>query len=218
MTPDDLKLAISLFDHGPASLIEQGMTPEQVTDFAKRTDVAQYQALLKSEATEHEALLDRTRFLTFRRLRRMADKATDVLEDALGGVKYMKHPKTGRLLLDAKDKPIINTPSPEDQQVDVAMDILDRLGVTAKAEYDPASVEGLGGLTIKATQEIHLPHVDGETEHQRVLMRDQLRGVMEQLAGMIPEIRHQHKLDVEQPVKKIKAKVITTKKRAKQVA
>jgi hypothetical protein len=195
LTTDDRKLVLSMFEQGsPAVLFDHGMTADQVRKFLGREEVWAYMEVLRSETTEHAALQERTKFVAFRRLRYLAPTAMEIIEQALQGTIYSRNEKTGHINRSRRGHAIVKSFAPDEDQVAVAMDILDRLGVNKGAEYDPTRDGNLNAIMHRAAEPVQIPYQEGLHEDEKVLRRENMRLVIDRITLRFDEIKQKHKV------------------------
>ena len=189
LTTQERRQVRTLFAGGPAALLDEGLTIDQIASFMKRDEVAAELRLLDTEFQHRDTLEARTRFLTRRSLGSLAPGAAAVLGRALAGHVYERGPD-GNILRDAKGNLIVRDAGPDGTQVGAAKAIMDQLGIA-----DPRLVAIAGGAVEKNLDAIVQEHIADEekarvvleddpnleSKEERALSRERVRTVIERL-------------------------------------
>ena len=189
----DMAKAEQAFVAGPAALVRSGMTPEQIAEFFQRPSVVHYFTVLTEEMKRADGGLARSRFIAMRQLQLLSDKAVQTLADGLEGMVY-ENDKQGKIKTQTvkkkdgqeKEIPVIASFGPAELQVDIARDILDRLGATLKDGTDKFSGLQVNINAIPAP--VTLEYEPDASEEQKVLSREKVRLAMERLKERIPRM------------------------------
>lgn len=185
---EEIERITELFVSGPALLYEQGMNFAQVKAFLLREDVRAYMEVLRAEAMEQPALMERTKFSINRKMRRTAPLLMDILERALKGDEYLTDPATGQQVKDGDDKPVLIREAPTQAQVVVAQDLLNRLGIIANRDFDPLLDAGTGKVFDRAIVPIEIVYEPGTSEADKTLSRERVRSIISLLSDQLPRI------------------------------
>lgn len=214
---DDVErqLAARVFSGGPAVLMDNGMSADDVKAFLSRPDVQTYMRMLSEELTAHESLMARQRFMARRSLARLAPQAVQLLADAMKGVVY-ETDADGKVVMEKKKKgkgrtaidvevPKIKSIPPASYQVEAAQDVLDRVGV-----HDKTVVEQGGNVNVQvlfgsvSNEDVVLDYGPALTAKEKILVRERVRKVIDQLSDKLPAA-HQKLLEASGPVAAIAA-------------
>jgi hypothetical protein len=179
LTRDEEVLIRQAFMRGPAALADVGYGPDELAAFIRRPAVRARLDQLNQEYTSREESEIRTRFMVRRKLAGCALDAADVLVGALEGPLYEK---CGDNLWRLASAP------PTDAQVEVARDILDRLGCRTFDRTMPV-VDGGQIVSLLAqaaeTATVRLVEEEGKSPVERALGRERVRVAMEKLRGIL---------------------------------
>lgn len=217
LTTQEQELLRRAFVEGPEALVAAGIVGDAFVKFLNRPDVQQYLAMLDLEFQQQDAFRARQQFKLFRDLSVLAPVAVDTLENSLLGVTYARTPD-GHIKFDDKNRPIVLTLPPDNTQVNVAQDILNRMGVSDKASRDR------GGISIEMlfhrAEEAHVQIMYDPTlqnEEQRALARERVRTVIEQLKELLPGWHNGLMAGLGKPVKSKTVKKKKARKRKKKI-
>lgn len=195
LTDQERRLVRDLFAGGPAVLLDEGLSIDQITEFLSREDVAAELRLLETEFNHRDTLEARTRFMTRRALGRLGPAAAAVLGRALAGHVYARG-SDGNILRDSKGNLVVRDAGPDGIQVASARAIMDKLGVD-----DPRLVThpGGGGSSTDIETVIRDQLADEEkvkvvlkedpnlkTEEEKALSRERIRTAIDKL---MPKLR-----------------------------
>lgn len=193
---EQMRLADSVFMRGPIVLIEAGWDVEAINAFLENPEVNKYLQSLVLEFNHQDEAHARNRFGLRRGLRRLSSKAVDVYEKALDGPRYLRN-NDGNVI-SGMSGPIVLDPEPTRNQVTVASEILDRLGVAPEGKMaisDKAvtdiSVKGIlsGSSGPKEVSVDEVTDPQAESTEAKALARERVRNVIEVLKERLPELR-----------------------------
>ena len=196
LTDSERRLVRDMFAGGPAVLLDEGLTVDQIAEFLAREDVGAELRMLEVEFQHRDTLEARTRFMTRRALGRLGPASAAVLGRALAGHVYARGPD-GNILRDSKGNLVVRDAGPDGIQVAAAKAIMDKLGID-----DPRLVVQVGGGAAATDIEtvIRDQLADEEkvkvvlkedpalkTEEEKALSRERIRTAIDKLMPRLQE-------------------------------
>lgn len=196
LTDAERDLLSRTFSGGPAVLVEEGFSEEEIRNFFKRQDVQAFWALLQRELDHKDALEIRSKFMLRRQLGTLSRGAIAILGQALAGPQYLvvrRDDGSESVQLDANGQPILVRPAVTGLQLRAAEVILESLGVPyAKARNDQTPGVGAGLDNLFKGGEESTVQIAEDPAHdnpaQRALSRERVRSVISVLAARVPEL------------------------------
>jgi len=207
LSREDAELIEAVFMRGPSALLDMGLAPAEAEAFLQRPEVQQQIEILAHDFRHQDLAAARVRFGLKRRLQRMAPDALRVIEEALGGPRYVRNAQ-GQIV-HGMYGPLISEPEPTTKQRSTAIDLLDRLGLTPESR--DAKDKALPDLKVSLIlqQEIEATNVEIQgsgTMEEQALSRERVRGVIEALASKLPSLREKYRLAPPAPKVRVKVK------------
>ena len=209
ITAQDRKRVQALFMHGPAGLLEGGMSQEDYATFIGRDAVRAELEMLRVEFAGALGLLARAQFMARRDMSRLVPLATQVIKRSLEGVVVLRD-GMGNVCLDAFMKPIVISEPPSDAQVGAARDLLNRMGVT----YDDKQIEANTSVNVQLNLErgvtpVKIEYADADIkDEQRALSRERMRTAMTHLFADVLDGNKIIDAHFFPPAKKRKSKIV----------
>lgn len=196
LTDAERDLLSRTFSGGPAVLVEEGYSEDDIRAFFKRSDVQAFWALLQRELDHRDALEIRSKFMLRRQLGTLSRGAVAILGQALAGPQYLtvrRDDGTVAVQRDARGNPILSRPEITGIQLRAAEVILESLGVPyARAKNDQAPGVGAGVDNLFKGGEESTVQIAEDPAHenpaQRALSRERVRSVIAVLASRVPEL------------------------------
>lgn len=180
LTDAERLIVQTAFYRGPDALRE-AMDVNAIGAFLMRKDVRDYADQLELEYSNQEALSSRTRFVARRGLQRLAPQAVQIVADALQppAVEF-RFTKSGAIQIDVMTgRPLLRFITPPDYQRQMALAVLDRLGVGPDKENQAPQVN-LNMLLNKAVADsVEIDYgSDALKEDQKALSRERMRNAI----------------------------------------
>jgi hypothetical protein len=193
-----------LFVRGPTHRTDGFPSVKEADKFWRRVEVRNELARLVLEFNEQEGMMDRVRFINRRGLSLLSERSLRVLQRALHGPRYAHTPE-GHVVMDVMNRPVVAEAGPTAGQVQVAQDVLDRLGVVKDADSRGGTEVNLNVLLSRGQAE--LPNISYATgaikEDQKAASREKMRWAIQKLLPVLgPAHKEIEVLMRPKPVKK----------------